>query len=115
MNRNILSNKSCSEDWKNMSNNESGRLCLKCKIRLTDLTKLTIEEIAKNHYGKGKCVGLTNDQIDFITNYKRIKNIVLASSLFIGTTFLNVTYGQINDNRNVLLQNSNHKHCKLMG
>jgi len=94
MKKEILNNKFCPENWNEMSKVKNGKFCSKCEINLTDLSKLTIEEIAKKHYGKGKCVALTNDQIDFIINYKKIKTIAIASSLFIGTTFLNLSYGQ---------------------
>lgn len=94
MNKEILNNESCTESWNEMTKVKNGRFCSNCKIELSDLSELTIEKIAKNHYGKGKCVALTNDQIDLIINYKRIKTIALASSLFIGTTFFNLSYGQ---------------------
>uniref|UniRef100_UPI00404B359C hypothetical protein n=1 Tax=Flavobacterium sp. TaxID=239 RepID=UPI00404B359C len=99
MNKNLLNNESCPEKWEEMTKIKQERFCSKCKIGLTDLTELTIENIAKNHYGKGKCVGLTNEQIDFIINYRQIKKIVIASSLFIGTTFFNLSYGQTAQNK----------------
>lgn len=94
MKKEILNNEFCPENWNEMTKVKNGRFCSKCEINLTDLSEFTIEEIAKKHYGQGKCVALTNDQIDFIVNYKRIKTIAIASSLFIGTSFFNVSYGQ---------------------
>ena len=76
MKKEILSNEFCPENWDDMAKVKNGRFCSKCKINLTDLSEFTIEEIAKKHYGQGKCVALTNDQIDFIVNYKRIKSEV---------------------------------------
>ncbi|WP_397362113.1 hypothetical protein [Olleya sp. R77988] len=94
MNRDILNQGSCTEDWEKMKLSLKSRFCSTCKIDLADLTEKTIENIAMNHYGKQKCVALTNDQIDFFINYKKIKTIALASSLFIGTTFFILSYGQ---------------------
>jgi len=94
MKKEILNNEFCPEKWNEMAKVKNGRFCSKCEINLTDLSNLTIKEIAKKHYGRGKCVALNNDQIDFIVNYRRIKTIAFASSLFIGTTFFNVSYGQ---------------------
>lgn len=73
---------------------KSGRLCLSCNTILPDLTENSIEDIAKNHYGKNKCVTLTSDQIELLINYKKIKTYALASSLFIGTTFISFAYSQ---------------------
>lgn len=121
MNKEILNNNSCNQDWEEMRISKKGRFCLECNKNLSDLTEKTIENIVNNHYDKKKCVALTNDQIDFLINYKKIKTIALASSLFIGTTFFNLSYSQtalkhpdsclvkgkvLNDNKEIVVNRS---------
>ncbi len=94
MKKELLSNNPCPENWNAMLIANNGRVCDKCNTFLADLTEKTIEDIAKNHYGKQKCVSLTNEQIDFFINVKRIKQISVAASLFLGTAFFNPTFAQ---------------------
>ena len=68
MNKEILNNNSCNQDWEEMRISKKGRFCLECNKNLSDLTEKTIENIVNNHYDKKKCVALTNDQIDFLIN-----------------------------------------------
>ena len=97
MNKEILNNNSCTKDWEKMSIIENGRFCSGCNKNLLDLTDEKLEVIATKHYGRNKCIALTNEQIEFFVYYKKIKRLALVSSLFFGTVFLNLTYGQSNE------------------
>lgn len=58
-------NKSCNENWNNMSPNENGRFCKLCSKDVIDFTKLKPNEIAqKIKESKGEiCAKLTRTQI----------------------------------------------------
>lgn len=94
MKKEILHNNPCPEKWHEMRNANNGRFCEKCSAFLADLSNKTIEEIANNHYGKNKCVSITNDQAEFLITIRRLKQISVATSLFLGTVFCNQTFAQ---------------------
>ncbi|WP_290699465.1 hypothetical protein [Lacinutrix sp.] len=90
----LLDDNACSENLHNMKFARNNRLCMKCDTVLPDLTETSLQDIANNHYGKNKCVILRSDQVEFLIYYKKIKTFALASSLFIGTTFINLAFAQ---------------------
>jgi len=97
MKKELLNNNPCLEKWDEMRNANNGRFCEKCSTSLADLSDKTIEEIANNHYGKNKCVSMTDDQVEFLITIRCLKQISVATSLFLGTVFFNQTYAQVQE------------------
>ncbi|MEN9639854.1 MAG: hypothetical protein RLZZ262_1723 [Bacteroidota bacterium] len=95
----LLKNDPCLEFVPPANTSGEGSFCERCKKSLPDLTKTSMEDIARFHYGKKRCVLLTQDQIDCLINLKRLKNVSIAASLFLGTTFINPVSAQDNNSK----------------
>jgi hypothetical protein len=94
----LLKNEFCKEDWDNMKPTCNGKFCEVCSANLLDLSELPISEIVENHLGSGKCVRLTESQINFLTFYQRFRKSVAVSSILIGSSFFNYSYSQSIEN-----------------
>lgn len=92
--RNLIENNLCPVSYEKMPVAGTNRFCKQCVHHLPDLSALSIAELAQDHYGKNKCVALASDQLAFILSIKNLKKITIAASLFIGTTFCSLSYGQ---------------------
>lgn len=71
-----------------------GGYCSVCEVNLPDLTGLSLGELVNEHLDSGKCVRLTDSQINFLSFYKKIRQTAAVSSIVIGTSFFNYTYSQ---------------------
>ncbi|SFU45409.1 hypothetical protein SAMN05216480_10429 [Pustulibacterium marinum] len=94
MKKELLQNNPCLEDCDQMKGTSDEKLCEKCMTTLPNLSNKSIESIVKNYFGKKKCVILSNHQLELFLKMKQLKKITIASSLFIGTTFMFSAYGQ---------------------
>lgn len=100
MTKELLKNEFCQEKWDSMQSTCEGKFCSVCKTNLIDLTELPVSEIVQNHLDSGKCVQLTDSQINFLTFYKKFRNSVAVTSILIGSSFFNYSYSQsIENNR----------------
>ena len=100
----LLKNEFCKEEWDNMNPTCNGKFCEVCSANLLDLTELPISEIVENHLGSGKCVRLTESQINFLTFYQRFRNSVAVSSILIGSSFFNYSYA----NESIIFANTSY-------
>ena len=105
MTKELLKNDYCLEDWNNLEPSCTGKFCSVCKTNLLDLTGLSVGEIVQEHLGSGKCVRLTDSQINFLSFYKAFRNSVAVSSIVIGSSFFNYSYSQSIEN-SILHQDS---------
>ena len=84
----------CREPWESMQPDSCGKFCTQCQTKVYDLTKKSLLEIEKDYLGSGKCVRLTDEQVDYIKFKQPIKKIAFAASLFFGSIVINVAQGQ---------------------
>ena len=100
MKKELLKNDFCEEKWENLKTTCSGKYCSLCDANLLDLSDLPIGELVQKHLGSGKCVRLTESQINFLFFYKQFRKSVAVSSLVLGSTFFNFTHAQSIDKTN---------------
>lgn len=105
MTKELLKNEYCLEDWASMEPSCTGKFCSVCNVNLLDLTELSLSEIVQKHIGSGKCVRLTDSQINFLSFYRSFRKSVAVSSIVIGSSFFNYSYSQSIEN-SILHQDS---------
>ncbi len=94
MKKKLLEQDYCPEKWNRMEKTCTGAYCSVCEVHLPDLTELWLGELVNEHLDSGKCVRLTDSQINFLSFYKKIRQTAAISSIVIGTSFFNYTYSQ---------------------
>ena len=98
MTKELLKNDYCLEDWVSMEQSCAGKFCSVCNKNLLDLSEIPVSEIVQEYLGSGKCVRLTDSQINFLSFYKSFRKSVAISSIVIGSSFFNCSYSQSIEN-----------------
>ncbi|MGY6647823.1 hypothetical protein [Wenyingzhuangia sp. IMCC45574] len=102
-----VKNKSCSEDWDKMTNEEKGKFCKKCSTKVIDFTKLNSSEIL-NEFRNNKetlCARITNSQIEapLITYSLKEIGIITTASIIMASSINDLHANQLQriDSHNV--------------